>query len=417
MRIKMVGLLVLAFITLNASWGWAGTPQAEWQYYKEVPVEKRGFTLIQLDSQAMNNCQASFADLRITDQQGKEIPSQVIQPGQEVMVSEASLINSVEYSDYTSTVIDLGANPKSHNHIELIIKADEDYLREAKLEVSHDGDKWGNLGSSKIFSYAGEQANQIAYPTSNMRYLRVNISNKSGEKPLPVKSAQVKFLPTNIYEGKLLDAKVISQRSDKETTKIVLDLGVPNYIITGIQIPTPDRNFNRRVVCSTTNNSSRNTDEVFIKSDSIMDYEWKDYRSVKDSIEINQFARRYLVLSIFNGNSPVLNINDIQVYACTPALIADLQGPGRLWYGNPQAPSPNYDLKEFVSLISSRDLPVISAGAQQLNPDYQAPVIPWTEKNKWLLDAVIILVAAGFTVFILRKFKQLKDGEDKKEDV
>lgn len=417
MRIKIVGLLVLAFITINASWGWAAAPKAEWQYYKDVPVEKGGFTLIQLDPQAMKNCQASFADLRITDQQGKEIPSQVIQPGQEEMVSEASLINSVQYPDYTSTVIDLGANPRSHNHIELIIKTDEDYLREVKMEASADAIKWGKLGISKIFSYEGEQANQIAYPTTNMRYLRVNISNKSSEKPLPVISAQVKFLPTNIYEGKLLAAKVTSQRSDKETTKIILDLGVPNYIITGIKIPTPDRNFNRRVDCSTTNKINLNAEEGFLKSERILDYEWKNYRSVKDSIEINQFAKRYLVLSIFNGNSPVLNLNNIKVYGCAPALIADLQGPGRLWYGNPQAPSPNYDLKEFASLISSRDLPVISAGAQQLNPDYQAPVTPWTEKNKWLLDAVIILVAAGFTVFILKKFKQLKDGKDKKEEV
>jgi hypothetical protein len=418
MRIKIAGLLVLVFITLHTSWGWAGTPQAEWQYYKDVSVTEGGFTLIQFDPQIMSNCQATFADLRITDQQGKELPSQVIQPGQQVIVSQVSLINSVEYSDYTSTVIDLGANPKSHNLIELNVKVGEDYLREVKLEASADAVKWGNLSNSKIFSYGGEQSNQIAYPTTNMRYLRVNISYKSGEKPLPVKSAQVKFLPTNIYESKLLDTKIISQRADKETTLITLDLGVPNYIITGIQIKTSDRNFNRRVNCFTTDNdSSLNAGEVLLKSEQILDYEWKNYYSVKDSMEINKFARRYLVLSILNGNSPVLNISDIKVYGCAPVLMADLQAPSRLWYGNPKALRPNYDLSEYANLINSRDLPVTLVGAQQLNPDYQPPVIPWTEKNKWLLDAVIVLVAAAFTVYILRKFKQLKAGEDENEEV
>lgn len=415
MKMKIISLFVLVFITLNAAWVWASTPLVKWQYYKDVPVAKEGFTLIQLDPQIMKHCQASFADIRITDQQGQEISSQVIQPGQEEVASEASLINTMEYPDYTSTVIDLGTNPKSHNHIELFIKVDEDYLREVTLEASVDSVQWGKLGTGKIFSYAGEQANKIAYPTTNMRYLRVNISKKSGENAIPVISAQVTFLPTNIYSGRMLTAQVISQRSDKERTKIILDLGVPNYFITSIQIPTSDRNFNRHVDCSTTNDYDRNDEQNFLESERILDYHWNNYRSVKDSIEINQFAGRYLVISIFNGNSPVLNLNKCKVYGCAPALIADLSGPVRLWYGNPQAANPDYDLKEFVSLISSRELPIISAGAQQINPDYQAPVIPWTEKNKWLLDAVIVLVAAGFTVFILRKFKQLKSEEEKAE--
>lgn len=417
MRVKMIGLFTLLLILMQASWVGAIAPKAAWQYYKEVPGGKSGFTLIQLDQEVMKNCQASFADLRITDQNDKEIPSLVIQPGQEEIVSIPSLINIIRYADYSSTVFDLGANPGLNNHIALMVEANEDYLREVKLEASNDGNQWGQLGSGKIFSYEGEQANQISYPTANMRYLRVNISNKAGERPLVTISAQVKFLPTNIYEGKLLTAKLISKRSDKERTRIILDLGVPNYIISSVQIPTSDQNFNRGVDCSTTNNYKIDTGEAFIKSERILDYEWQDYHSVKDSIEINQFAMRYLVLSIFNGDSPALNLKDIKVYGCAPALIADLHGPARLWYGAPQATSPNYDLVEFADLISSRDLPVISAGVQQLNPDYQAPVIPWTEKNKWLLDAVVMLVAAGFTVFILRKFRQLPDVDKQNEEV
>lgn len=413
---KIISLFVLILVLLTASFVQAAAPQAAWQYFKNVSVEKSGFSLVQLDQEVMKNCQSSFADLRLTDEAGKEIPSQVIQPEQEEIVREASLINTVSYADYSSAVIDLGTNPRSNNHIELIIKSDEDYLREVTIEASNDAVQWGKLGDGKIFFYQGEQADQVAYPTTNMRYLRVNISNKAGEKPLILVSALVKYLPTNIYEGKLLSAKVISKRSDKSRTNIVLDLGAPNYIISSVQLKTSDRNFNRLVECITTNNYKLVTEETILKSERILDYEWQDYRSVKDSIDINQFAMRYLVLSIFNGDSPALNLDDIKVYGCAPALIADLQGPARLWYGNPQAISPNYDLTEFASLISSRDLPVVSAGTQQLNPDYQAPVIPWTEKNKWLLDAVIMLVAVGFTAFILRKFRQLPNVDKQNKE-
>ena len=63
--------------------------------------------------------------------------------------------------------------------------------------------------------------------------------------------------------------------------------------------------------------------------------------------------------------------------------------------------------------MAKKDLPVLTAGTQHLNPDYKPPVVPWTEKNKWLLDAVIVLLAAGFITIILKKFAQLKKSENK----
>jgi hypothetical protein len=397
-------------ISLLASLGGlASASQENWQYFKELPVESQGFALIKLDAEVMENCQESFADIRVTDRQGREIPSQVIQPGREEVVHNVSILNSITYEDYTSVMIDLGTTPRPHNSLTLNIAIDktEDYLREVEILASNDATNWGQLNTGKIFAYQNEQFNQISYPTSIMRYLKVNIKKSPGGSNLRVTSAQLMFLSSNVYEGKLLTAPIISNRSDKNSTQIIIDLGVPNYMITDLQIKTTDRNFNRSVNISSSDQAAitdQNSQRAF---DRIIAYDWNNYLLNKDRVTVDQFCRRYLIISIVNEDSPPLDIQAIQVYGTAPIFMADLSAPSMLWYGNSKAAAPSYDLKQFASLITKSDLRVIQAGGQQINPDYKAPLVPWTERNKWLLDAAIVLVAGGFVLIIIRKLKQL----------
>ncbi len=410
---KVLSILVLTVFVLMPAGGAVSAVQENWQYFKELPAASSGFALVKLDAEVMQNCQEDFTDIRITDQQGKEIPCQVIRPGQEQSVHSLNLINSVEYDDGTAAVFDMGENPRPHNQLVLNLAENGDYLREVEILASNDADNWGKLGTGKIFSYHSEHYNQINYPTSTMRYLQVNIRKKPGESSLGVNSAQLRFLSSNIYAGKPLPVSVISNRSNPKTTEVVVDLGLPNYIITGVQIQSADKNFDRNIIVSSSSQSVFTQAESPRVSGRIMAYDFNNYRLNQDSIAVEQFCRRYLMISILNEDSPPLAIQAIKVYGAAPAFIAELAAPSLLWYGNPQAALPSYDLKEYASLIAKTDLPVIEAGPQQINPDYQAPVLPWTEKNKWLLDTAIILVAGGFIIIIMRKFKQLaRDYEE-----
>ncbi|MEN6348947.1 MAG: hypothetical protein ABFD08_06060, partial [Syntrophomonas sp.] len=250
MKTKTVALLLLTFVIFSAPLTLAAFPEQNWHYYKELQVENRGFAAIKLDPEIMKNCAEFFNDLRVSDLQGREIPSQIIHPGAEEEVYNASLLNSIDYPEYSSVVIDLGPAPRPHNRIILSIVADKEnsnYLREVNLQASEDNQTWGELCRGSIFSFDGGQSNQLSYPTNNMRYLRVDIMNKPGEKLIRVASAQVKFLPADLYEGNLITSKIISNRSDKTSTSIILDLGVPNYMVAAIKFETPDRNFVRRV--------------------------------------------------------------------------------------------------------------------------------------------------------------------------
>lgn len=395
------------------SGGIAGAVQDEWQYFKELPAGSQGFALIKLDAETMQNCQENFADIRLTDQSGKEIPCQVIEPGQEQTIQSLNIVNSFDYGDLTVVVFDIGENPHPHNQLTLNVTGNGDYLREVEIKGSNDANNWSNIGMGRIYSYQSEHYSQINYPTSTMRFLQVSIKKQPGDSNLQVNSASLRFLSSNIYEGKPLSASIISNHSNQNTTELVVDLGVPNYMITSLQIQSLNRNYNRNIMVSSNDKAEFTGEKRTQVSGRIMAYDFNNYVLNQDSLSVEQFCRRYLLISIQNEDSPPLDIQAIQVYGASPIFIAELAAHSILWYGNPRATLPSYDLKEYANLIAKTDLPVVETGGQKMNPDYKAPIVPWTEKNKWLLDAAIVLTAIGFASIIFKKLKQLESpGEE-----
>ncbi|WP_054694241.1 DUF3999 family protein [Syntrophomonas palmitatica] len=408
MRKIIAALITLLFLALSATAAAAAAVRPAWHYYREIP-DYNGFALIKLDKAVMNHCQDFFADLRITDNNGNEIPCQILQPGMGEISIPVTLLNAADYTDHSSVILDLGANPQAHNRLNLVLDSQKDYLREVRLESSNDKQNWGYLTKGSILYYNKEEKSEpIAYTTSDARYIRVNISRFPGEKALHVRSAMVHYVPAGIYKGEIIETSLVSKRSDRKYTHIVLDLKAPNYFITRVEIKTSNRNFDRNVECFTTAEITDNEQKQMFISNRIWDHQWQGYNASKTGIELQQYAQRYLMLDIYNGSSPPLKISDIKVYGDTPVLLADLHGPARLWYGNSKARLPEYDLAQFAALLENKDLAQLKPGPEKINPDYVPPAIPFSEKHRWLLNAAIILVAAGFIIYILRNLKKMK---------
>ncbi|NLW91078.1 MAG: discoidin domain-containing protein [Syntrophomonadaceae bacterium] len=412
MKKYSVILIALALILMIPGFCLASFNHLYWQYYKALPTQASGFSAIKLDKDIMLHCQENFSDLRVTDQDGREISSQVLRPEKQRQDIATTQLNRNEYLDRTSLVLDLGPNPLAHNRIDVYLDSSKDYMREVTLEASQDNETWGNIGTGRIMMYQGRSYNTLSFTTNTARYLRVNVNQVNSEKRLPLTDAIVYFMPISLYQGESIPVKILSQRSDRTRTNLVVDLQVPNYFIDRVTIETPDRNYSRVVYVDSDNATSKSNQPLTLNTDTIFDYKWQDYSSARDYVEIGQYARRFLFISIENGSSAPLKINAIKVSASPPYLLADLKGPSRLWYGNPNVNNESYDLDKFAYLIQTTDLKWVTPGAQQINPDYK---VPWSEQNKWLLNALIILVAFGFVVIILRnldKIKELRKGED-----
>ena len=91
-------------------------------------------------------------------------------------------------------------------------------------------------------------------------------------------------------------------------------------------------------------------------------------------------------------------------------VVVSLTGkdPYEVYFGNPEAKTPRYDLTHRMRYIDTQELPRLILGPRQSNPDYSGPksVRPWSEEHAGLLWVVMgaVIVALALLIFnLLRK--------------
>jgi hypothetical protein len=124
-------------------------------------------------------------------------------------------------------------------------------------------------------------------------------------------------------------------------------------------------------------------------------------------LPMDVLAKR-LRLQIVDDRNKSLNITSATYTAAVRRVIfarADVTAPLRLYFGNPTAPSPNYDfarnLPEALAPPPARG--VLAEGfdknglAAEKNPDYQPVPKPWTERWPW---AVYLILSTACLVLL-----------------
>lgn len=399
-----------------------------WQYSKELTAEKSGFSLIDLDAEVLKHSNQDLTDIRIIDQNGRELPYQQVGLAPDLKSYPATLFDVAVNADYTLATLDVGKEGRLHNEISLDVKPlKNSYLREVTVEASNDNQNWVMIAKDKIFNLNQQKdpamfdqkeenfkvnqkdnyiKNELNYAPVSYRYLRLKIDRQAGE-PLVVTGAVVNFASNSEYTSAVLPSTIISNRGDYKTkfTDIIVDLGVPNYIVNDIRLEIQDNNYERAVYCYTGKDLSEWS--VIAKQD-IYNYQWQGYQAERNELEVHFVSNRYLKLSINNQDSPELSISQISIYGSAPKLLVNLQeGNNTLWYGNSLAQMPAYDLSKFAAQVDQDNLPIVGLGAEKLNSIYQAPLKPWTERNRWVLNVVLVLTAAILSVFAFRNLSKV----------
>ena len=118
-----------------------------------------------------------------------------------------------------------------------------------------------------------------------------------------------------------------------------------------------------------------------------------------------------------NEDNPPLVIGAIQVSGVSRKLLF-VASPGasyEVFYGNPLASRPSYDLERILPFLETTDLPEGVLARQQLNPEFVGPQPAKSEQYPWLIGVAVAgaaVVVAMLLFGVLRRARLLLPPPD-----
>ncbi len=386
-----------------------------YQYRKQILVQPSGqkYLQIELDGETYNHSAVGgLADLRIAQSAGLEVPYYLYTVAK---LNEAKnypviiLNNSYVPGEYSSFILDFGVGRQANNRVELETPA-TNFLRRVEIEGTDDlRAAWNKLATSDhIFDFQGSRSTAINYSENNYRYLRVKIVNKS-EVPLEVTGAKAYYqVQQQVAENKLTP-KLNSRVEDKEkkATILLYDLTYANFPTHRLELAVQDENFNREVSLESSNDQVNW--EPSLHSSVIYSYRVDNQIGQQLATEYPEITKRYLKVIIHNQDNQPLKLTDIVAYSMPRKLVFPYQAGQQyfLYYGNPKAQLPSYDLKQIASYLDKTAIPFVKLSPEVANPTYQQEAQPWSEENQWVLWLVLSLLVVVLGTAIFKTIKKL----------
>jgi len=389
---------------------------SQWEYFQTVRVPA-GIKLADLivSSPVFGRSKRGLEDLRLVDSKGQPIPYalRVLRTSDEQVLVPATEFNRTK----ASLSLDLGETPGEHNEIQVSLsdKGPREYRRPLRLEGSADNKTWNDLPLKDAYvvhlTVRGRLIEQrrFPYPPSRLRYLKVTVQpDRSLEKDDPeIRRAEV-FRTTPI-KGEDIGIPASLERREPGrdswrgespfTSAWWIDLGeegVPCEKLM-LEIANPDFTRSYRVETLSADGSSY----------AVADGELRRRAGQPEgplTILFNTETRsRRLRLTITDHRNSPLDL--MRVTAVAPARQIVFAPPPeggelRLYFGNPNAPAPNYD---FAASLTGKLPPLhrSDVGHVETNPEYHEPEKPLTERWPYLVDVVLGAASAVLVVLLL----------------
>ncbi len=427
---KNIAVVVSIIIGITAVTYAAFSPSA-WQYMRSIDISgNSGMIKVHVPNNVSWNAN-SFSDLRIIDGQGNEVPYIFSRN-----ISSSGNISNTRLLDMTKTkagsthfIVDFGSSGVVHTGLH-IVSSSPNFRRQVAVDSSDsllpiDDPSWSPVTiEGFIFKFTDPYTRQVAgkdtitFPANASRYLRVFIGSNPGEGGPVVVDSVTAYRDVQISSAsysRTLNAFVYNNPI-KKTSELTIDLGASGLITSSVAINSPDTNYSRRVVVEVSDTATTSSWKYAGES-SISQISTSVFRGVSNIVQYPEQKARFIRLSIVNDDNPPLSLEQtVEVFGPVLSAIfeAHPQSSYTLYYGNPSAFQPQYDITSISAYIDEASLPIVSVGSESINPLYvtpQGPVVPFTESHKILLNILLVIVVLGIgtaIVFYLRSY--LKKG-------
>ena len=408
----------------------ADYPDGRWQFFKPIilpgDLPQEQLVEVELDPEVYAEAQPGLGDVRVSTTGAggeRETPYQLlIESGDQRRDSVPVEMRDLGHvpNDHTSFVLHVQSEGDLHSELE-IQTSSVNFQRRVDVSGSNDGETWRILEENgTIFNFnlpergfsAGDTG--VRYPSSSARFLRVRIFDDDQE-PLAIHGAVVLFAQTLEPHRHLhpLDIEQRIEDPERKQTILVLRASHPGIPTDRISVEMPHRNFYREVVVE------GSYDSIYwipLQSGEIL-YNFNTPRFVGDDRELRfgESRYRYYRIIIFNEDNPPLPVEKPVASGLARKIVftATAGETHRLYYGNPEASAPSYELEKLFPYLVTENLPVARLGRHEVNPAFGIPeppseIVPFTERYPWLLPAVVAAAALLVGMFLASLIRQVR---------
>lgn len=409
-----------------------------------------------LDDEVYANSAGDFRDLRISDQQGVDIPYLLQKIASSQVVSKRlpspSSTQNLEKIDDDGIVITLELDKQAaHADGLTLITSQRDFEYNLQVHGSNDGEHWEKLvNNAAIYDYSRYMAvknSDIALPGNSYRQFKLVIAQASQTHAAEVleltrtlrgkqelqrnESVDIKTQPLHIDridfwhtvvetlpdELRSVDYAVgafkVSQDAEHKTS--LIDIDTRRQPLTGLMLHADSANFSRHAELQIPRQPGRDSPLLTLASATLDALHYQDINRESTRIDFpEQRQSRYRIV-VHNQDNPALGINSITATGPGYQLLF-LPQPGasyRLQYGWEKAVLPRYDTAPIQQLLKhgyqTRNAslgPVIAVTAVDAGFDFGALL-----NSKPFLGAVIALMVMVLAWSLFRVGKRVSDGE------
>lgn len=421
------GIIALSFFPAGAK-AEAGSLITAWQFIKDVNISgtpaKGELVKITLDRDVFSNSKEDLGDLRIYTG-ASEVPYKLtVERG--IFNSEniypVTILNKSYSAEggYNMFVVDFGQSGFFNSSVN-ILTSSENFKRTVEISGSNDMSSWNLIKKNGyIYDYTDRAGNfkaqntSVSYPENVFRYIQVKIFT-GGEAPLIIIGAQAsKIQRSESQETVFRPQYSIKENSAKQLTEVTIDLGKKGWPTSNIILESPDENFNREVVVYESNDK---VDWRMVGQSYIFNYNTPKFIGENLEVGYSETSERYLKLEIYNGDNNSIAISGLFAKTILRSIVfqyGEKNSFYRLYYGNPKANFPQYDLEKFFPYLDTGIYFSAALAAEQINSAYQKetpPLPPLTERIPYLVPGLLILVVAMLGAMVFKFMKKV--GADK----
>ena len=134
--------------------------------------------------------------------------------------------------------------------------------------------------------------------------------------------------------------------------------------------------------------------------------EWKRTADSKDFLTVTLASAPQsdtVFLETDNGDNPPIDLDNLRLLYPVTRIVFKATAPPTLYYGNPSASAPRYDLGLVATKLLSAEKAVATPGTEEI-----LRKVPWIEGEPltgargWLFWGILVLVVAGLITVIVR---------------